>query len=54
MFTPSIVLLMLINTVAASGAVFVALQASAMETGDRVSASAASAPQRLKSQTRDS
>jgi hypothetical protein len=44
MFTPSIVLLMIINTVAASGAVFVALQASALETGDRVSASTASAP----------
>jgi hypothetical protein len=44
MFTPSIVLLMIINTVAASGAVFVALQASALDTGDRVSASTASAP----------
>jgi hypothetical protein len=47
MFTPSIVLLMIINTVAASGAVFVALQASALETGDRVSASTASAPHPL-------
>jgi hypothetical protein len=44
MFGPSIVLLMIINTVAASGAVFVALQASALDTGDRVSASTASAP----------
>src|SRR5260370_37593746 len=44
MFTPSIVFLMIINTVAASGAVFVALQASALDTGDRVSASTASAP----------
>jgi len=44
MFTSSIVLLMIINTVAASGAVFVALQASALDTGDRVSASTASAP----------
>jgi len=33
MFTPSIVLLMIVNTVAASGAVLVALQASAFETG---------------------
>jgi hypothetical protein len=33
MFTPSIVLLMIVNTVAASGDVLVALQASAFETG---------------------
>jgi hypothetical protein len=33
MFTPSIVLLMIVNTVTASGAVLVALQASAFETG---------------------
>ena len=44
MFTPAIVLLMIINTVAASGTVFVALQAFALETGDRVSSLMASAP----------
>jgi len=44
MFTPSIVLWVIMNTVAASGAVFVALQASALETGNRVSTSKASTP----------
>jgi hypothetical protein len=43
MFTPSIALLMIINTLAASGVVFVALQAFALETGDRISSSMASA-----------
>jgi hypothetical protein len=45
MFTPSIVVWLIMNTVAASGAVFVALQASALETGNRVSTSKASTPQ---------
>jgi hypothetical protein len=55
MFTPSIVLLMVKNSVAASTAVLVAWQVSALETGDLVSASTASAPHAAeKSQTRDS
>jgi hypothetical protein len=37
MLTSSIVLLMIVNTIAASGAPFVALLASALETGHRVS-----------------
>jgi hypothetical protein len=54
MFTSSIVLLMIINTVAASGAVFVALQTSALDARDRVSTSTASTPHAAeKSQTRD-
>jgi hypothetical protein len=55
MFTPSIVLLMIINTVAACGAAFVSLQLSALETGDRTSASTPS-PRHggKKSQARDS
>jgi hypothetical protein len=36
MLTSSIVLLMIVNTVAASAAAFVALLASALETGHRV------------------
>lgn len=36
MFTSSIVLLMIVNTVAASAAPFVALMASALDTGHRV------------------
>jgi hypothetical protein len=42
MFTPAIVVWLIMNTVAASGAIFVALQASALETGNRVSGSKAS------------
>jgi hypothetical protein len=44
MFTPSIVLLMIMNTIAASAAVFVALQASALEKGDGVPTATASFP----------
>jgi hypothetical protein len=43
MFTPSIILSMIMNTIAASGAVFVALQASALETGDRPASTALAA-----------
>jgi len=53
MFTPSIVLWVIMNTVAASGAVFVALQASVLETGNRGSTSKASTLQSAeKSETR--
>ena len=40
MFTPSILLLMVINTAAASGAVLTALHASALKTGDRLTSRA--------------
>jgi hypothetical protein len=45
---------MIINTVAASGVVFVTLQASAFETGYRLSASTRRSGTLGKSQTRDS
>jgi hypothetical protein len=40
MFTPSIILWMIINTVATSGALFVALQASGLDTGKRLASEA--------------